>query len=207
MDILTSGVSPTDVGQRLRKLRKDRNMSMRTLAQRSGLSANALSTIERNKASPTVSTLYKLADAMGVHITAFFEEEKPRQAIVFTKAAERSRTAIEHGLLEGLGSEQFAGKIDAFILTIESKATSGPSNIVHAGQEFVLCLKGQIEYQVDNHSFLLKQGDSLLFAAYLQHRWYNPGPTEANILVIITCFEEEFTGRFHMTTPVKGKKE
>ncbi len=54
-----------NVGERLRELREARNISMRTLASRSGLSANALSMIERGKASPSVSTLYKLADALG----------------------------------------------------------------------------------------------------------------------------------------------
>jgi transcriptional regulator with XRE-family HTH domain len=61
-----------DVGARLRELRDERNISMRSLATKSGLSANALSMIERGKTSPSVSTLYKLADALGVPVTSFF---------------------------------------------------------------------------------------------------------------------------------------
>ena len=61
-----------DVGNRLRELREMRKVSMRTLAQNSGLSANALSMIERGKASPSVSTLCRLADALGIPITDFF---------------------------------------------------------------------------------------------------------------------------------------
>ena len=64
-----------DVGGRLRELREAHNISMRGLATASGLSANALSMIERGKTSHSVSTLYKLADALGVSITAFFGAE------------------------------------------------------------------------------------------------------------------------------------
>ena len=53
-----------DVGARLKQLREDRRVSMRTLAKNSGLSANALSMIERGLTSPSVSTLTKLAGAL-----------------------------------------------------------------------------------------------------------------------------------------------
>ena len=67
-----------DVGLRLRVLREERGVSMRALARRSGLSANALSMIERGLASPSVSTLNKLAMALEVPIMAFFHSE-PRK--------------------------------------------------------------------------------------------------------------------------------
>ena len=78
-----------NIGERLRELREARNISMRTLAARSGLSANALSVIERGKASPSVSTLYKLADALGISITVFFETDLERKQVVFLKSDAR----------------------------------------------------------------------------------------------------------------------
>ena len=71
-----------NIGDRLRELREARNISMRALATKSGLSANALSMIERGRASPSVSTLYKLADALGVSITSFFGTDTQRQNVV-----------------------------------------------------------------------------------------------------------------------------
>ena len=68
-----------DVSTRLRELREGRGISMRTLATRSGLSANALSMIERGKTSPSVSTLYKLAAALGVSITAFLAQRQRKR--------------------------------------------------------------------------------------------------------------------------------
>ena len=179
-----------NIGERLRELREARNISMRSLASRSGLSANALSMIERGKASPSVSTLYKLADALGVSITSFFGTDSERKQIVFLKADERSRIAFTRGVFEGLGGEQFAGRVEPFLLTLESNANSGPRTMTHTGHEFVFCLRGELEYQVERQVYQLRAGDSLLFAAHLKHRWKNLGGTVVTALIIISGFEE-----------------
>ena len=85
MDIYDQEAYSVDVGTRLRQLREERNMSMRSLATASSLSANALSMIERGKTSPSVSTLYKLADAMGVPITTFFGEPTTKQQVIYVR--------------------------------------------------------------------------------------------------------------------------
>ena len=179
-----------DVATSLRELREARGISMRTLATRSGLSANALSMIERGKTSPSVSTLYKLADALGVSITAFFGEEGQRKKIIFLKSDERPHMGFTRGIFEGLGGSQFTGRIEPFMLTLESGASSGPQNIVHSGHEFVFCLRGKLEYYVDKQFFQLDSGDSLLFESRLRHRWKNPGSTVTTALIIISCFGE-----------------
>lgn len=179
-----------NIGERLRELREARNISMRALATNSGLSANALSMIERGKVSPSVSTLYKLADALGVSITAFFGPEGERKQVVFLKADERARVSFTRGVFEGLGGEQFVGRVEPFMLTLENSANSGPRNMTHTGHEFVFCLRGELEYQVERQVYRLSAGDNLLFAAQLKHRWKNPGRTVATALIIISGFEE-----------------
>ena len=179
-----------NIGDRLRELREARNISMRALATRSGLSANALSMIERGRASPSVSTLYKLADALGISITSFFGSDSQRKQVVFLKADERSRMSFTRGVFEGLGGEQFVGRVEPFMLTLESNANSGPRSMAHTGHEFVFCLRGQLEYQVERQIYQLASGDSLLFAAHLKHRWKNVGGTVVSALIIISGFEE-----------------
>jgi transcriptional regulator with XRE-family HTH domain len=179
-----------NIGDRLRELREARNISMRALATRSGLSANALSMIERGRASPSVSTLYKLADALGISITSFFGSDSERKQVVFLKADERSRVSFTRGVFEGLGGEQFVGRVEPFMLTLESNANSGPRSMAHTGHEFVFCLRGQLEYQVERQIYQLASGDSLLFAAHLKHRWKNVGGTVVSALIIISGFEE-----------------
>ena len=179
-----------NIGDRLHELREARNISMRALASRSGLSANALSMIERGKASPSVSTLYKLADALGVSITMFFGSNTQRQQVVFLKADERTRMSFTRGAFEGLGGERFVGRVEPFMLTLESNANSGPRSMTHTGHEFVFCLRGELEYQVERQLYQLAAGDSLLFAAHLKHRWKNVGKNVVTALIIISGFEE-----------------
>ena len=87
-----------NIGERLRELREARNISMRSLATRSGLSANALSMIERGRASPSVSTLHKLAEALGISITSFFSSDTQRQQVVYLKGDERARISFARGV-------------------------------------------------------------------------------------------------------------
>ncbi len=84
----------------------------------------------------------------------------------------------------------FAGRIEPFAITLESGANSGVKSIVHTGHEFVFCLRGQLEYQVENETFRLEAGDSLLFTSRLKHRWRNPGPTVTNAIFVLSGFEE-----------------
>jgi transcriptional regulator with XRE-family HTH domain len=188
-----------DVGGRLRELRQGIGVSMRSLARMSGLSANALSMIERGRTSPSVSTLYKISSAMGIPITAFFREEPQQKEIVFCRANERTRVPFMRGLWEGLGGESFLGRAEPFMLTLESGASSGPFGIVHTGYEFVFCIRGQILYEIENQQYPLEQGDSLLFGAELRHRWRNPGKTVTNALVLLSGFSEgERPSEFHI---------
>ncbi len=203
MDLYGKEALSIDVGSRLRVLREERGVSMRALARRSGLSANALSMIERGLTSPSVSTLHKLANALEVPITAFFRLEPPRSKIVFRKASERVRAPFMRGLWEGLGGEAFIGRIEPFMLTLESGGSSGPHGMLHTGHEFVFCLRGQLEYNVDNQSYLLESGDSLIFAAHLNHRWRNPGKMVTNAIIVLGGFEEsERPGEFHLSSPM-----
>ena len=190
MALYQSDAVSVNIGERLRELREARNISMRALAARSGLSANALSMIEHGRASPSVSTLYKLSDALGISITSFFSSESQRRQVVYLKAASRVRMSFTRGVFEGLGGEQFVGRIEPFLLTLESNANSGPRSMTHTGHEFVFCLRGELEYQVERQIYQLTSGDSLLFAAQLKHRWKNVGANVVTALIIISGFEE-----------------
>lgn len=201
MDTSDLGINSIDVGGMLRQLRQERNMSMRALARASGLSTNALSMIERSRTSPSVSTLYKLADALGVPITAFFRLEPPKQEIVFRKANQRSRMKIPRGNWEGLGGESFIGGVEPLLLTLETGANSGQFAMLHTGHEFVMCLNGLLEYEVEKERFLLEPGDSLLFAAQLQHRWRNVNKGVTTVIIVLSGFGRgERPSEYHLKT-------
>lgn len=190
-----------DVGSRLKELREARHISMRELARRSGLSANALSMIERSLTSPSVSTLNKLATAMEIPITAFFRNNPEKHNIVFCKSSERNQVPFKKGLWEGLGGESFMGRIEAFMLTLDPGGSSGPHGMLHSGHEFVFCLIGNLEYEVGGEKYHLESGDSLIFASQLMHSWQNIGQSVCNAIIVISGHEDnENPGDFHLAS-------
>jgi transcriptional regulator with XRE-family HTH domain len=196
-----------NVGDRLRILRAERGISMRSLARLSGLSANALSMIERGLTSPSVSTLNKLANALEVPICAFFREEPERQKVVVCRADDRTQVPFPNGLWQGLGGERFVGRVEAFFLTLEPGGTSGPHGMLHTGHEFVICLEGTIEYEVEGERYTLSPGDNLIFAARMTHRWRNLTEQPASAIVVISGFEEgERPGTFHIASARAGER-
>jgi transcriptional regulator with XRE-family HTH domain len=206
MEIPSNESMIIDVGTRLRQLRSERNKSMRALARDSGLSTNALSMIERGKTSPSVSTLHKIAEALEVPITAFFRLESTRQDIVFQPAGMRSCIEFPKGIWEGLGGEQFTDRLEPFLLNLESGGSSGRYGMLHTGSEFVMCLEGKIEYEVEDQKYLLNPGDSLIFAAQLRHRWRNPGEKITRVVIVLAGFEHgERPGEFHVSSGMKSE--
>jgi quercetin dioxygenase-like cupin family protein len=94
------------------------------------------------------------------------------------------------------------------MLTLEGGATSGPHGLVHSGHEFVICLKGQLEYEVEEQRFTLHPGDSLLFASKLQHRWRNPGKAVANVLFVLSGFAmDERPSEYHLSYGKQAQKK
>ena len=93
-----------DVGQRLRELRTGHGLSIRALAEKSGLNVNTLSLIENQRTSPSVSTLQQLAQTMQVSISAFFETDQGNKLVVHQKDGARPRAAFTHGYMEDLGA-------------------------------------------------------------------------------------------------------
>jgi transcriptional regulator with XRE-family HTH domain len=179
-----------DVGQRLRELRVIRGLSLRALAELSGLNVNTLSLIENRRTSPSVSTLQQLAQTMQVPLSAFFKTDHSDRLVVHQKAGNRPRAAFTHGSIEDLGAGMSRFGAEPFIVTLTPKADSGKTPIVHTGREFVYCLEGHIAYTVDSKTYLLEPGDSLLFEAYLPHHWKNLDNTPSSNLLVLCPMDE-----------------
>lgn len=174
-----------DVGRRLRTLRKERKLSICALATKSGLAVNTLSLIENGKTSPSVSTLQQLAVALQVPITAFFEADAPKSKVAYVKTVNRPYMAFDHGRLENLGAGLTCHTVEPILITLEPKASSGTHPIVHTGCEFCFCLKGQITYIIEDCTYLLEPGDSVLFESNLPHSWQNLDSKEAQALLVL----------------------
>jgi transcriptional regulator with XRE-family HTH domain len=180
---MTSQEANPHVGLRIRVLREESRMSLRALAERCGLSVNAISRIERGENSPTVASLHLLAKALGVPITEFFRTAEDR-SIVHVKHGQRTRMERSGLALESLGIGLRDQKLEPFIVRMQPSEQSHSEAITHAGQEFVYCLEGAISYQINDTVYILEQGDSLLFEASQPHRFWNGVESCALLLLV-----------------------
>jgi len=174
-----------NVGQRLRELRSRQRLSLRALAEKSRLNANTLSLIENDKSSPSVATLQQAAAALGVPITAFFETGADTQRVICHPAGQPMGMPFTGGQVHDLTAGMARRGIEPLLLALEPQGGSGRTPIVHTGREFVYCLEGQLTYHVDRQAYVLGPGDSLLFEAYLPHRWQNAGNTPSRSLLVL----------------------
>jgi transcriptional regulator with XRE-family HTH domain len=195
-----------NVGRALQMLRAKRGLSIRALAEKSGLAANTLSLIQNNKISPSVATLQSLATALEVPVTAFFENGSPKSRIAYIKASQRTGAAFAHGTLEDLRAGLPHGTVEPFVVTMKPNANSGAQPIVHTGYEFVFCLEGRIVYIIEDQTYLLEPGDSLLFESHLPHRWQNVEAVPAKTILVLCPGDsrDEPTQR-HFLPEVLGK--
>jgi len=177
------------VGQQLRIMRKARRLSIRTLAELSGLSANTLSLIENGKTSPSVGTLHQLAKSLDIPITAFFEYEHQKRRIVYQKTGKRQLLIFSQGHVEMLSAGMPHLGSEPFIERLESGTTSGDTPIVFPGREFIYCLEGQITYMIGGETYPLAPGDSLIFDSYTPHPWKNTSRISSSALLVM-CLED-----------------
>jgi uncharacterized cupin superfamily protein len=179
-----------NIGQRLREVRMGRGLSIRSLAEQSDLNVNTLSLIENGHTSPSVSTLQVIAQTLQIPISTFFETNHDDNKVVYQRSGKRPHATFTHGTMEDLGAGMARFGAEPLIITLKPKADSGKTPIVHTGREFVYCLEGHINYHVEDQSYQLEQGDSLMFEAYLPHRWRNDNESASRMLLVLCPLDE-----------------
>lgn len=177
------------LGERLRSLRSERRLSQRDLASKAGISTNAVSLIERSEISPSVSTLQSLARALNIKISYFFDEDYTGN-VLLVRAAERPVIVGDGLRIEGVGKRLLDQEVEPFRVILEPRAHSGERQVVHAGQEFICCQKGKVEYLIDGRNYVVEEGDFLIFDASLPHMWRNPFDEQAIFLLVMQASGE-----------------
>ncbi len=174
----------TSPGVKLRQLRAERNISQRALAKLAGVSPNSISLIERDEISPSVATLQNLATALNVHMSYFFEVESEKK-VLHIKSGERSFLEHQGVRIESIGSRLHGQEVEPFVIELAPHTSIGERQVIHSGHEIVYCTKGEIEYYIDGTSYVMEEGDFLLFEADLPHLWRNPHDAPAEFLLIL----------------------
>jgi DNA-binding transcriptional MerR regulator/mannose-6-phosphate isomerase-like protein (cupin superfamily) len=170
-------------GQRFRRLRARRGLSLAQVARATGVSVGFLSSLERGQMHSSVATLRRIARFYRTNILSLFETagENPR----LVRPAQRKILETNAGVrMELLAWGNTA--MEPHLFRIKRRGGSGES-YSHEGEEFLHVLRGEFEIWLgDTEHYRLKMGDSLYFESSTPHRWRNPGRTEAWLLWVNT---------------------
>lgn len=170
------------IGSKVRSLRKQAGWSLQQLAAQSNVSAAAIHKIEQNGMVPTITTLLKIAGALGRPVSYFVDEDEASSApTVFTSESERRPIYTSH---VGIDLAGITGPYGRFLLagavaTVVPGASSGETPLEHPGEELVYVLDGQLEFTVSGTAYLLGPRDALHLRTVQKHAWRNPGRRDA----------------------------
>ncbi|MBD3368384.1 MAG: helix-turn-helix domain-containing protein [Candidatus Eisenbacteria bacterium] len=163
--------SAAEVGRRLKEVRREKAMTLKQVADSSGMSPTHISEIERGKTSPTVGALRKIAHALGKD-TAFFVEDRPLPRVSVVKKEDREDLLLPSAdetfvNAKGLTNGIPAGRVTAVLIEDKKGAALTPDN--KEGEEALIVLQGAATVTVGKESFDLEPGDCLHYAARSKH--------------------------------------
>ncbi len=171
------------IAERVREYRHSHGWTVGVLAKESGLSKGMLSKIENAQSSPSLATLARLSEALGVPVTAFFRGLSEEHDLVYVKAG--GGLDIQH---KGSGPGhryQMLGtmrapydSLEPMLVTLTERTEVFPL-YQHAGTELLFMITGKMEYCYGDSRYLLEPGDAIQFVGEVLH-----GPGELITLPI-----------------------
>ena len=170
------------IGKRLMKLRKDKKLTLKHLANETGLNPKFISKVEKGELMPPVSVILQLSRALDVDSSLLLRAEKQRAG---EKTAEGYRKRTEDYSYETLTPEARHKHLKAFKVLIDPKSEHKPVGYQHQGEEFQYVIKGKIEVMVGENKNILGPGDSLHFNSSIVHKLKNVSSEEAELLVVL----------------------
>lgn len=169
------------VAARLRWFRTERGLRLEDVAKRAGYTKGFLSKIEHGKASPPMTTLLRVAAALGVEADVLFAPDAgvAPDATVHTTSGGgvhvRDDTAGPGRTLLAVAANRHHKLMEPFVVTLEPGQTSTERRLTYPGEEFVYVLEGEIDYTVGDETFAMKPGDGLYFNATRPHAAISKG--------------------------------
>jgi transcriptional regulator with XRE-family HTH domain len=173
-----------DVGKRIKSFRKRKGLTLQELAERSSVSATAISAIERNVSSPTVNTLASIGKALGESLSSLLGETEARY--VLTRRGERTpESSLGPGTLcEGLGTTAPGCRFRPVLAMLAPGAESADPPGDRAGEDFLFVLRGNLQVDVDGGSLPLSEGDALCLGSGTPYRFRNDSAGETVLLMV-----------------------
>lgn len=172
------------LGTSVRYLREQKGMSLRALAERTDFSASFLSQIENGQCSPSISSMEKIANALGVTLGQFFLSAN-QQVVNVVRASDRPHMPLDWSRAEiaSLGAHSNGSQFRASMLTIQpggiTKNSAPPSS-----DEFAMVFEGRVILKLHDSEQILERGDSVTVAAGATRQWRNESGALSEILIV-----------------------
>jgi len=177
------------LGVKLRHTRMTKGLRLRELAEKAECSESMLSKIENGRAVPSLKTLYRIAEALGLTVGQLFAQPVEPNGLV-SRGGERPivhADPLRSG--PGLTLERLIPYHPSHLLqgSIHNIAPGRSGGLVsHEGEEVAYILEGQVEFIVGDDRFLLKTGDSICYRSEQPHGYRNDGDGHAKLIIVNT---------------------
>jgi ribosome-binding protein aMBF1 (putative translation factor) len=180
------------VGARLHQIRKDRRLTLQDASRLTGVSASAFSKIERNELSPTISTLQRIAQGLGVELLTLLSDQESetgnvsgRRSVNRAGAGSRHTTGTCNNVL--LCADLKNKRATPILTTVTARSPDEYAAWAKSEAEiFVMVLEGTLVVHSRLYEPLeLHKGDSVYYDATTEHTWTSAGPKDAVVLWVL----------------------
>jgi transcriptional regulator with XRE-family HTH domain len=189
----------SSLGERIRKQRKTKKLTLAQMAERCNISSSFLSQIERNQAAPSVTTLHAIADTLDVSAASFFtatdsgsdggEEGTPvkRDSAKVVRSNQR-KTLMYPGsdIRNELLTPDLQGDIQMMWIVIPPGTDANNEPFTHVGEECSVILQGSLEIWIGDERYSLGPGDSIYHSSEIPRRCKNIGDADVVLVVAKT---------------------
>jgi len=175
-----------DVGERLRDIRRLRRATLKTIADRAGVSESFLSQVERGRASASIASLRRIANALGVSVADLFEPDGPPRPRVLRKD---ERPSLAFGILgrKLLLTPRPLLHLEVFVGELDAGGSTGTEPYAHGdSEELFVVLAGTVQLELGGDMHELEAGDSIDYRSSTPHRVTNVGEERAEVMWIIS---------------------
>ncbi len=185
----------TIVGHKIKGIRESKNLSVEEIAERSGLSAEQITSIENDQNLPSLGPLIKIARALGVRLGTFLDDNDELGPVV-TRADERERDssisfsndatdARKHMEYHPLAQQKTGRHMEPFIIDINPTENQEFHLSAHEGEEFIYVMNGEVEIEYGKETYTLKEGDSIYYDSIVKHHVHGAPGKSAKILALV----------------------
>ncbi|TCK60969.1 helix-turn-helix domain-containing protein [Seleniivibrio woodruffii] len=160
------------IGERVRKIRNERGLTLQDVANFTGFSKALISQIENNIVMPPINTLGKIAKVLNVKMTYFFEEEVNQNDFFIVRSEEKKfiyREGVKHGYMyEELAKIKSFDYMDWLLVTVKPEKMD-EKLFSHEGFEYMYVVQGGIKMKLGSEDIDLNEGDSIAFNSKIPH--------------------------------------